>query len=63
MVIIKLVVVFLFIGVGVSYVKSENWMLFMLFGFLGVVIGVVIVFFVYIGFDVVVIVVEEVCKF
>lgn len=60
MVFIKIVVVFIFIFVGFNYVKFENWMFFMLFGLDGVMVGVVIVFFVFIGFDVVLIVVEEV---
>lgn len=60
MVAIKLIVVLLFIGVGVFYVKPGNWVPFMPFGFNGVVSGAAIVFFAYIGFDAVSTAAEEV---
>ncbi|WP_438444597.1 amino acid permease [Gorillibacterium sp. sgz5001074] len=60
MVVIKLAVVLLFIGVGVWYVKPENWTPFMPFGFDGVASGASAIFFAYIGFDSVSTAAEEV---
>ncbi|MDF2925405.1 MAG: amino acid permease family protein [Paenibacillaceae bacterium] len=60
MVFIKLAVVFLFIAIGVWYVKPGNWTPFMPFGFQGVAAGASAIFFAYIGFDSVSTAAEEV---
>lgn len=57
-VIVKLLVIFLFIGFGISYIKPENLTPFIpentgpgAFGFDGILRGAGIIFFAYIGFD------------
>jgi basic amino acid/polyamine antiporter, APA family len=57
-VVIKLTVVFLFIGFGLAYINRENWEPFIpaatgpgKFGWDGVVRGAGVIFFAYIGFD------------
>ncbi len=61
MVAIKLAVLLLFIVVGATYVKPENWSPFMPNGFSGVWVGASLIFFAYIGFDAVSTAAEE-CK-
>jgi len=51
MVVLKLVILFVVIGVGSFYVKPENWSPFAPNGLAGVLKGVSGVFFAYIGFD------------
>lgn len=51
MVIIKLVVIGLFIGVGMFYVKPDNWTPFMPNGLGSVLISAFTIFFAYTGFD------------
>ncbi len=51
MVILKLVVIALFIGVGAFYARPENWHPFAPNGFAGISSAAAIIFFAYIGFD------------
>src|SRR5438094_1120817 len=53
MVLLKLIVLAFFVAVGWSYMKSENFHPFLPNGWAGVQSGAAIVFFAYIGFDVV----------
>lgn len=48
---LKLIVVFIFIGVGAFYIKPENWVPYMPYGLKGVMSGAALIFFAYIGFD------------
>jgi APA family basic amino acid/polyamine antiporter len=61
MVVIKLIILFFFIFVGIKYVKPENWTPFMPNGFAGVWTGASLIFFAYIGFDAISTAAEE-CK-
>lgn len=56
---VKLIVIFLFIGVGAFYITPENWTPFMPSGFHGVFKGAFLMFFAYIGFDALSTVAEE----
>ena len=51
MVVIKLVFLALFIGVGACYIRPENWTPFAPNGFTGISSAAAIIFFAYIGFD------------
>jgi len=61
MVVLKIVILFFFIGVGALYVKPENWSPFMPNGFAGVWTGASLIFFAFIGFDAISTAAEE-CK-
>ncbi len=61
MVILKVIILLFFIGVGAMYVKPENWTPFMPNGFNGVWVGASLIFFAFIGFDAISTVAEE-CK-
>lgn len=58
-VVVKMTAILLFVGLGVFYVKAENWTPFIpqntgefgIFGWSGVLRGAAVVFFAYIGFD------------
>jgi APA family basic amino acid/polyamine antiporter len=51
MVVLKLAAILLFIGIGASYIHSDNWHPFSPNGWSGVLTGGSIIFFTYIGFD------------
>jgi APA family basic amino acid/polyamine antiporter len=59
MVIFKLGIIAFFLGVGVFYVKPENWTPFAPHGFAGITSAAAIIFFSYIGFDAVSTAAEE----
>lgn len=59
MVLVKLVVIFLFIAIATTELKTQNWIPFMPFGWRGVVDGASLIFFAYIGFDAVSTAAEE----
>jgi APA family basic amino acid/polyamine antiporter len=56
---IKMIAILVFIGVSVFYVDTNNWAVFMPFGFGSTVQGAALVFFAYIGFDAVSCAAEE----
>ncbi|WED42891.1 amino acid permease [Legionella cardiaca] len=59
MVLVKLLVIFLFIVVATTEIKTQNWSPFMPFGWKGVMEGASLIFFAYIGFDAVSTAAEE----
>ena len=59
MVIVKLLVIGLFVGVGAFFVKPEHWTPFAPTGFAGISSAAAIIFFAYIGFDAVSTAAEE----
>ncbi|ARG96225.1 amino acid permease [Legionella micdadei] len=61
-VLIKLIVIFIFIGIAVTQVKEQYWSPFMPFGWKGVIEGASLIFFAYIGFDAVSTAAEEAIK-
>lgn len=62
MVMIKLVVLFFFVFIGIKYMNVDNWQPFMPNGWKGIASGAAIIFFAYIGFDAVSTVAEEAKK-
>jgi len=59
MVLIKILVILLFIGVGAFYIRPENWVPFAPNGLKGIFVGAYLMFFAYIGFDAVSTAAEE----
>ena len=59
MVVLKLAIIAFFLGVGVFYVRPENWTPFAPNGFAGISSAAAIIFFAYIGFDAVSTAAEE----
>lgn len=59
MVLVKLLVIFLFIGIALIDINPHNWKPFMPFGWRGVIEGASLIFFAYIGFDAVSTAAEE----
>lgn len=60
-IVLNFFVIFFIIIYGLFFVKSKNWINeFVFYGIWGVFEGVVSVFYVFVGFDVVIMVVEEV---
>jgi APA family basic amino acid/polyamine antiporter len=59
LVIVKLLVILLFIGLGLQYVKASNWVPFAPNGWAGIMGGAAIVFFSFIGFDAISSITEE----
>jgi APA family basic amino acid/polyamine antiporter len=51
LVVLKLAVIAVFVGIGVFYVKPQNWTPFAPNGFAGISSAAAIIFFAYIGFD------------
>lgn len=61
---INLFIIIFIVCVGVYYVELKNWIDdFVFYGGFGIFVGVVICFYVFVGFDIIVIVGEEVRNF
>lgn len=61
-VLVKLIVIFIFIGIASTEVQEQYWSPFMPFGWKGVIEGASLIFFSYIGFDAVSTAAEEAIK-
>jgi len=59
MVILKVLILLLFVGVGAFFVRPENWHPFAPNGWKGISMGAALIFFAYIGFDAVTTTAEE----
>jgi APA family basic amino acid/polyamine antiporter len=62
MVLLKLVILLFFLGMGAFYIKPQNWTPFAPHGFKGIASGAAVIFFAYIGFDAVSTAAEETRK-
>lgn len=56
---LKLLILFIFLGVGVFFINPKNWVPFMPNGWAGIQTGAAMIFFAYIGFDAVSTTAEE----
>ncbi|MDB5478103.1 MAG: amino acid transporter [Alphaproteobacteria bacterium] len=56
---VKVTVILVFVAAGAGYINPENYHPFMPFGFNGVVSGAAVIFFAYIGFDIVATLAQE----
>lgn len=57
---LKFIIIALFIGVGLFYIKPENWTPIMPYGLSGITSGATLVFFAFLGFDAISMSAEEV---
>lgn len=58
-VVVKVAVILLFVGAGAGFIDTANYQPFMPFGFNGVVTGAAVIFFAYLGFDIVATLAQE----